>query len=635
MKRLITKILLGVCTVGFLISLMFDIMIHTYYDVNEFKSTSSEYFQQIITVLKKNDRDIEALKKDFKETCIMRAHMASHVYQKDPELLHDTEECRRLASLLHVDEIHFINEEGVIIEGSHQEYYGYSLDMGGQIGYFEPMLSDKSLELCQEMMENTAKKKKMQYAAVWSEDGKYIVQIGMNPKRLLEALDGNNISDIFKLIATDRSSTFYAVDVETNRILASTKEGYKGRKALDIGIDISEIGENDFYEYQKIDGELHYIGARKYNSMVLVRTKPQSDLIRNIVVDAFWFCVYVLMILLLILGATYYFLEKKIIHVIQNINNQLKFIEQGNYDIRLKDDSVVEFSELCASINSMARRLLNFPNKISKALELSEMQIGISEVNMKKNRLTATSRVQNILRLSDEQYEKLTKDPIAYFEERDLWIVEREDLGEHIFSLIYYPDHYIRYQEFVYEDNKLAVMIDVSNQMREKKELAIERDTDVLTGLYNRRAFYRLMESITKKPEIRKDALILLIDLDHLKKVNDAYGHLNGNRYILAFSEMLRDYQSKMKIAARMGGDEFLFVVYGLENRQAGEEIINWLMSNRDIREVVLDNGEEVLLEYSIGYSYYMQEDTDYQSLIKQADEMMYEDKKLRKERRK
>ncbi|MCE2604307.1 hypothetical protein LH384_35025, partial [Pseudomonas aeruginosa] len=63
--------------------------------------------------------------------------------------------------------------------------------------FFLPMLKDKSMQLCQEVTPNTAENKLMQYIAVWREDQKGIVQIGMEPIRLLEAMKKNELSHIF------------------------------------------------------------------------------------------------------------------------------------------------------------------------------------------------------------------------------------------------------------------------------------------------------------------------------------------------------------------------------------------------------------------------------------------------------
>lgn len=62
-----------------------------------------------------------------------------------------------------------------------RKYFGLNFRSGEQMQFFLPMLSDRSLELCQDITPNTAEQKLMQYAAVWREDGEGIVQIGMTP----------------------------------------------------------------------------------------------------------------------------------------------------------------------------------------------------------------------------------------------------------------------------------------------------------------------------------------------------------------------------------------------------------------------------------------------------------------------
>ena len=75
------------------------------------------------------------------------------------------EAARELADKLGVDEIHCFTPEGVIYGGTHPEYYGYTLDSGEQMRYFLPMLEDTSMKLCQNIADNMAEGKPMQYAA--------------------------------------------------------------------------------------------------------------------------------------------------------------------------------------------------------------------------------------------------------------------------------------------------------------------------------------------------------------------------------------------------------------------------------------------------------------------------------------
>lgn len=63
--------------------------------------------------------------------------------------------------------------------------------------FFLPILTDKELRLCQNITPNTAEGKHMQYAALWCKKKPYIVQIGMEPKHIIKALQQNNLSYIF------------------------------------------------------------------------------------------------------------------------------------------------------------------------------------------------------------------------------------------------------------------------------------------------------------------------------------------------------------------------------------------------------------------------------------------------------
>lgn len=630
MKKLISKALFIIFMFGMIVTLILNVIIQFFSDIKMFEKISAEYFYQISNLLEDNDKKLEEIKEEFAETCIIRARAAAYIAQQNPEMVENREKCGTVATLLQVDELHFFDKNGVIYAGTHPEYYGISVWDGEQIGFFAPMLEDSALELCQDITPNTAEEKKMQYAAVWCSDGEKIVQVGLNPERVLKAIENNDISDMFALISCEKNSTFYAVDVETNEILGSTNARYVGKNAAQIGLKVYDVTEELDGKFQMLDGKAEYCVAQRSGSRILVHSIMGYELFSGMMRNMVLLCGYIIAMFLLLLAATYSFLERKIIRSIVNINAQMKKIEQGNYEETLSDESTEEFTQLCHSINSMTKSLLNFTGKISKALELSEVPIGICECNLKRRKLTVTSRVKDILKLTDEEYAYFLKHPELLEEKRQDWFCADATLGPHVYRLKKHRDHFVRIEVFSYDESTIAVMIDITADILEKNAIEAERDTDMLTGLYNRRAFYRMMDSIVQNPEERRDAAIILCDLDHLKKVNDEYGHLNGNRYIQAFSDLLHSCKAEKKIAARMGGDEFLLVVYGLEGEKEAENVADWLLSYRDVSKVAMDNGQEIMLEFSLGYAYYGREFSDYQELEKQADARMYEDKKRR-----
>lgn len=86
-------------------------------------------------------------------------------------------------------------------------------------------------------------------------------------------------------------------------------------------------------------------------------------------------------------------------------------------------------------------------------------------------------------------------------------------------------------------------------------------EKDPLTEVYNRRFIYKSFSKVITKSKKRNNKInILLIDINNFKKINDTYGHKEGDAVLKIVANTLRANQSKLEIIARWGGDEFLIV---------------------------------------------------------------------------
>ncbi|MBI5055900.1 MAG: sensor domain-containing diguanylate cyclase [Nitrospirae bacterium] len=107
---------------------------------------------------------------------------------------------------------------------------------------------------------------------------------------------------------------------------------------------------------------------------------------------------------------------------------------------------------------------------------------------------------------------------------------------------------------------------ELTEKNRKLEKLAVQ---DPLTGLYNRRFFFtRLEEEFSRSARYNEHFSLLLIDLDNLKPVNDTYGHLAGDKVIRSFAKSLKGIGRKGDVIARIGGDEFGYIL--LETDQKG-----------------------------------------------------------------
>jgi diguanylate cyclase (GGDEF)-like protein len=147
---------------------------------------------------------------------------------------------------------------------------------------------------------------------------------------------------------------------------------------------------------------------------------------------------------------------------------------------------------------------------------------------------------------------------------------------------------------------------------------------DHLTGTYNRRAAEERLAEDVKRAERGVGTLSLaLFDLDHLKSINDEYGHRAGDTCVVHFAEVLTRNLRAGDWVARWGGDEFVVGMWNTQDGQPTERVLERIVE--DLREspVVLDAGEEVRLAFSGGACRWKPGD-DVRALVSRADEALY-----------
>lgn len=103
--------------------------------------------------------------------------------------------------------------------------------------------------------------------------------------------------------------------------------------------------------------------------------------------------------------------------------------------------------------------------------------------------------------------------------------------------------------------------IDLEKTTRRAKEYKYSAERDHLTGLFNRRMWERKTASLVSD---RQTYNVLALDIDHFKHVNDTYGHSNGDLVLKRFAELLKIETRAHDVVARIGGEEFVILIYDL-----------------------------------------------------------------------
>ncbi len=155
--------------------------------------------------------------------------------------------------------------------------------------------------------------------------------------------------------------------------------------------------------------------------------------------------------------------------------------------------------------------------------------------------------------------------------------------------------------------------------------------TDFLTSLPNARSlFLQLDAEVSRARRGNQPLTVVVLDLDELKQINDRYGHLEGNRLLREVAAGLKSSCREYDYVARMGGDEFVVLISGVKQADAQNRV-------EEFRQVVARIGAQSFdnpLSASVGVAHFPTDGADAERLLAEADRLMYQQKRARKNSR-
>ncbi len=331
------------------------------------------------------------------------------------------------------------------------------------------------------------------------------------------------------------------------------------------------------------------------------------------------------------------FLCENLKNIHANLNHltwQAKQVARGDYS-----QSVSYMGEFSEAFNAMVAQLRERDAKVKEEARLVQQNLAVVE-GYNKLLLELIARSEDILVTAIEDSEILysTRSNVQaqeiYGIIRDRLERKRRGMGDRVPEWVWETEdsehRYYRIttarMEWQGRQAYAHIILEITREREEQDRLEMKAYSDTLTSIGNRSFFIKRAKEVLESGEA---FVICYCDLDHLKYINDSHGHAEGDIYICSFVECAQQFIREEDIFARLGGDEFCIIF-----RNCYQDVIEQRMS--EIRQAF----SQGYSRYSKSFSYGLVQVPEghgalsLNELMEQADALMYQQKKARRNAR-
>lgn len=626
MQKIFRKYAQLIITSAILTILLINFFISAYSLQKQQYNTFNAKIDQVINTMENNQNDVEEINRNLDEDYLTRARAAEYVIGIRPTILESRSELLHLANLLNVDEVHIIDENGIITHSSVSRYIGLDFRDDPQTREFLWILDNYTQEayLIQEARPNAAEGKTMKYVGVARKDQKGIVQVGLEPVRQLEAQRKNTYDYIFSIFPTEEGEEFFAVDCKTDQLLGHSGNEYHEKNSKCHSISYLTDCEQGALKVME-DGLVKYVVTRQYGDVLIGASLAKDQLYEDVWRDALTTLLYLLVIEAIIINLLNYLVKVKVTDGIHHILNDLSEITDGNLDTTVNVGGNQEFEELSSGINTMVKSIVNTTDRISKIIEMSDIPLAAFEYQNDMKHLFVTSGLKELLNWKENEAEQLYADPDRFIQKIQEIMSSPIEGEQDVFSNG--RQKYIRIHLSMEQTGYLGVVTDVTKDIMEKQKMQYDNDHDQMTGLLKFQSFKKEAASILEQMKPDQVCACVMMDLDTFKGINDSYGHDVGDRYLQHFAQIMEKMPAQHCITARRSGDEFCMFLYDCHGR---EEIISLLQTFWNMlgeKEIELSAYQKRIISSSGGFVCTDDPESDIGVLLHQADEALYQAK--------
>ena len=213
MKKIFTQRLFYYMLAGLFITILAIFGLQTVVSLTTNTTSSHAKLEDVREKLAANETNIAQLTENLSSDNLAKTRAFADMLAADRSINGNTEKLNEIKDRLMVNELHIIDEDGIITSSTIDAYIGFDMKSGEQSNAFMVIVDDPSIEIVQEPQMNVAEGIVMQYIGVARTDDKGLVQVGVRPEVLEKTLAGTEISVVLQDIDYGEKGYIYALSL--------------------------------------------------------------------------------------------------------------------------------------------------------------------------------------------------------------------------------------------------------------------------------------------------------------------------------------------------------------------------------------------------------------------------------------
>lgn len=586
---------------------------------------------QVINILQNNQIRQENAEELFKDDYVTRAQSIAYIIEQVFNNNPTNQDLKQLTEQMDIETISVINKEGIVTQSSEEGMLGVSFKDYENLVEYLPFAKGETHEgyYIDTTGYDTASNQNMVYIGVRPQNqSSGVIEIAVNPQVLSVYKDKASMASILWDMPTRDYITIFVVSATSGELLGVTQNNDQ-----DIVVE-GALTDQERVEVLKqyigksgkitINGGERLIYVQQMGDNLICKTSNLNRLYASALIHVALIGLSTVFLMIVIVYSFYKMINRFIIQDLMEIIQGVESFLGGNKQVSFHANPKTEMYQMAEGLNKLVKFYMTKSERDTKIVSMMGNSIGTFEYFEDLNQAYCSENLPKMLGITNEQWEEQIRDAFHRISAEE----KQKRLSKPRTECLKIKNGRELEVQYVINSNSCyGVIRDVSEERAQQQRLSEalqeakqKAQKDGLTGLYNRNKAKDIIDEWFA--EGHENGVLLLMDMDNFKKVNDEKGHPEGDILLKKFADLLVTQFRGSDLKARLGGDEFIvFMPNKIDMEILETKLKSFLFACRsELRKYYLEQRVSV----SIGIAYVDNKINSFDELYECADAAMY-----------